>query len=59
MNISIDQQMLDVLIGAVDVIIEQHIDDEDARAFTDQLHELDTMLRRVRATTIDTTQEDN
>jgi len=43
---------LSLIIGAIDTVIEEHIDDEDARAFTDQLHELDTLLRNIRATVI-------
>lgn len=43
---------LSLIIGAIDTVIENHIDDEDARAFTDQLHELDTLLRNIRATVI-------
>ena len=43
---------LSFIIGAIDTVIEEHIDDEDARAFTDQLHELDTLLRNIRATVI-------
>lgn len=46
---------LGLIIGAIDTVIEEHIDDEDARAFTDQLHELDTLLRNIRATVINIT----
>jgi len=43
-NLRLDAADIKVLVGAVGTIIDQHVDDEDVRAFTDRLHEIETQL---------------
>lgn len=47
-HLSVDEADTALLIGAIATIIEQHIDDEDARPFTDRLHEMETRLYDLR-----------
>lgn len=39
---------INVLLGALSTVIEQHADDPDVRAFTDRLHEIEGQLLDLR-----------
>lgn len=39
---------INVLLGALSTVIDQHADDPDVRAFTDRLHELEGQLLDLR-----------
>jgi len=47
--VELDSSMLNVIIGAIGTVIDDHCDDPDAVAYTDVLHEVETMLVNVRA----------
>lgn len=47
--VEFDSAMLNVIIGAVGTVIDQHCDDPDAVAYTDTLHQVETLLVNVRA----------
>lgn len=39
---------INVLLGALSTVIDQHADDPDVRAFTDRLHEIEGQLLDLR-----------
>lgn len=43
-HLPVDTADINVLLGALSTVIDQHADDPDVRAFTDRLHELEGKL---------------
>ena len=43
-HLSVNTADINVLLGALSTVIDQHADDPDVRAFTDRLHELEGKL---------------
>ena len=48
---------INVLLGALSTVIDQHADDPDVRAFTDRLHELEGKLLDLNVSILKETME--